>query len=113
VTRRPQQPGPYLYPPTLALLIAELGLTPLLFVGLSLLAILGWGWLWLRSTGLHPLSLLLIMGSLDIAASLDAGNAEPLLLVCALAGAGLLWHAHPVAAAPLIAFSVLVKPFAG
>src|SRR5919202_1062103 len=90
VTRRPQQPGPYLYPPTLALLIAELHITPLLFVGLSLLSILGWGWLWLRSTGLHALSLLLIIGSLDIAASLNAGNVEPLLLCCAR-WRGLVW----------------------
>src|SRR5919199_1212498 len=111
VMRRPQQPGPYLYPPTLALLIAELGLTPLLFVSLSLLAILGWGWLWLRSTGLHPVSLLLILGSLDVAASLNAGNVELLLLCGALAAAWLLWQAHPFAAAPLIACSVLVKPF--
>src|SRR5919202_2852466 len=108
---RPQQPGPYLYPPTLALLIAELHITPLLFVSLSLLSILGWGWLWLRNTALHPVSLLLICGSLDIAASLNVGNVEPLLLLCALAAAWLLWHAHPVAAAPLMAFSVLVKPF--
>src|SRR5919202_698527 len=111
VNARPQQPGPYLYPPTLALLIAELGITPLLFVGLSLLSILGWGWLWLRSTALHPVSLLLIIGSLDIAASLNAGNVEPLLLFCALAAAWLLWQAHPCAAAPLIALTLAVKPF--
>ena len=108
---RPQQPGPYLYPPTLALLIAELHITPLLFVSLSLLSILGWGWLWLRNTALHPVSLLLICGSLDVAASLNAGNVEPLLLFCALAAAWLLWHAHPIAAAPLIALTLVVKPF--
>lgn len=53
---RPQEPtaplqGPYIYLPTLALLIAQLRLDPLVFVGLLLLAVFSFGWLWLRSTG--------------------------------------------------------------
>jgi len=54
IAARPQQPGPYLYPPTLALLIAQLHINAWSFAGVSLLAILDFAWLWLYTAGLHP-----------------------------------------------------------
>jgi len=38
---RPPQPGPYIYPPTLALLVSQLHIRPQVFTGLLLLSILG------------------------------------------------------------------------
>lgn len=108
---RPQQPGPYVYPPTLALLVAQLRPSPLLFACLSLLAIGAWAWLWLKSSTVGPLALWLIIGSADVLNSSLGGNVELLLLALALGAGWLLWHRHPIAAAPLCALVVLVKPF--
>ena len=110
---RPQQPGPYLYPPTLALLIAQLDLSPLIFASLTLLSILGFGWLWLRSTGGSSLWLALIIFSLDVLASLSGGNVELLLLFITLLAARLLWAGQGPFAAPLTALVILIKPFYG
>jgi hypothetical protein len=111
IAARPQQPGPYLYPPTLALLIAQLHINALIFAGLSLLTIFGFAWLWLYTTSRHPAWLLLIIGSFDVLASLTGGNVELLLLFVALLACWLLWRNHPLIAAPLIGFVLLVKPF--
>jgi hypothetical protein len=108
---RPQQPGPYLYPPTLARLLVASGISPLFFAVLTLLSILSFSWLWLRSTGGHSVWLLLVILSLDVLASLNGGNVELLLLFATLLAGWLLWHRNAFAAAPLIAFVILVKPF--
>ena len=70
----PQQPGPYLYPPTLALLIAQLRITQLIFAGLTLLSIFGFAWLSLKSAGSGGLWLGLVVFSWDVLASLNGGN---------------------------------------
>jgi hypothetical protein len=111
IAARPQQPGPYLYPPTLALLIAQLQINAAIFAGLSLIAILGFAWLWLRTTGYNPAWLLVIMGSFDVVASWSGGNVELLLLFAALLACWLLWRGHALLAAPLVSFVLLVKPF--
>ena len=107
----PQQPGPYVYPPTLALLIAQLHISMFAFAVLTLLSILGFGWLWLSSAQAHSVWLLLIICSWDVIASLYGGNVELLLLFAALLAARLLWDAHPLLAAPLVALVLLIKPF--
>jgi hypothetical protein len=111
IAARPQQPGPYLYPPTLALLIAQLHIRALAFAAMILLAILGFAWLWLRVTDSYPAWLLLIIGSFDVLASLNGGNVELLLLFATLLAGWLLWRHHGLLAAPLITFVLLVKPF--
>lgn len=111
ISSRPQQPSPYPYPPTLALLISQLHISALAFAGLSLLAILGFAWLWLRSAGASSVWLLLVVFSWDVLASLHGGNVELILLFVTLLAARLLWAERPVWAAPLIALVVLIKPF--
>ncbi|MCX7010753.1 MAG: glycosyltransferase 87 family protein [Kiritimatiellaeota bacterium] len=107
----PPQPGPYLYPPTLALLLQRLHIGASLFTCLLLGAVLGFGWLWLRATGASPWWLLLISGSWDVLATFLTGNAELLLLFLTLAAAWLLWKQRGAWAAPLIALAILIKPF--
>jgi hypothetical protein len=111
ILARPQQPGPYLYPPTLALLVHQLQIGATAFGALLLAAIFGFGWLWIRSAGVSAAWLALIMLSWDVLASLSGGNVELLLLCGALAAARLLWDRRWLAAAPIIALVVLVKPF--
>ena len=108
---RPQQPGPYLYPPTLALLISQLQISAPVFGGLILAAILGFGWLWLRATSACGAWLGLIIFSWDVLASLSGGNVELALLFATLLAGRLLWDRRPMLAAPLIALVVLIKPF--
>ena len=111
ILARPQQPDPYLYPPTLALLIAQLHLGATTFGIVLLAAIFGFGWLWLRSAGAGGAWLVLVMLSWDVLASLSGGNVELLLLFGALAGARLLWDRRWLPAAPIVALVVLIKPF--
>jgi Glycosyltransferase family 87 len=111
ISARPQQPSPYPYPPTLALLIAQLHISALGFAGLTLFAVLGFTWLWLRSAGASSWWLLLVLFSWDVLASLYGGNVELILLFATLLAARLLWAERPVWAAPLIALVVLIKPF--
>lgn len=111
ILSRPQQPGPYLYPPTLALLVARLQIGATAFGVVLLAGIFGFGWLWLRSAGAGGAWLMLLMLSWDVLASLSGGNVELLLLFGALAAARLLWDGRWLAAAPIIALVVLVKPF--
>lgn len=110
---RPQQPGPYQYLPTLALGIAQLKVHFLVFAGLTILSILGFAWLWLRSTQASPWWLLLIVGSHDVLASLQGGNVELLLLFLTLLAARCLWDQRWCVAIPLIVLVLLIKPFYG
>lgn len=111
IDARPQQPGPYVYPPSLALWLAQGRVSAFVFAGVTLLAMLGFAWLWLRSTGAHPIALLLIVLSLEALASLNGGNVELLLLFAVLPAAWLLWHGRALAATVPMVAVVLVKPF--
>lgn len=108
---RPQQPGPYVYPPSLALLIAQLNVHFLVFIGLILLSILGFTALWFKSTQAHSLWLLLVIGSRDVLASLQGGNVELLLLFVTVLAARCLWDQRLLPAAFLITLVLLIKPF--
>lgn len=108
---RPQQPGPYVYPPSLALLLMQLHIDARIFAGLLMLSILGFAWLWLHETKSHPLALLLLMCSLEVITSLHGGNVELLLLFATLLAAWLLWRHQGLFAAPLITLVVVIKPF--
>ena len=108
---RPQQPGPYVYPPTLALLVGQLHLSPQVFTGLLLLSILGFVALWFNATKAHSGWLLLVIGSRDVLATLHGGNVELMLLFFTLLAARLLWDQRGILAAPLIALVLLIKPF--
>lgn len=113
IGERPQQPGLYIYAPTLALLVWQLRVSPLAFAGLLLLAILGFARMWLASAGAGGLWLLLVVGSWEVLASWYGGNVELVLLCAALLAARLLWTGRPAPvalAAPLIALTLLVKP---
>ncbi|MDX1665553.1 MAG: hypothetical protein R3272_17325 [Candidatus Promineifilaceae bacterium] len=112
------QSGPYLYPPTLSLLIHQLKLNAPVFVGLLFIAVVGFGWLWLRANRRDafqpsPWWLLLIVLSWDVAATYLALNVELVLITSALLGAWLLWRRRPLLAALPIAFLMLIKPFFG
>ncbi|HEY0607104.1 MAG TPA: glycosyltransferase 87 family protein [Herpetosiphonaceae bacterium] len=108
---RPQLPGPYVYPPTLALLIMQLHIGGPVFAVLLGLAIAGFASLWLRETKSQAVALLLLICSLEVITSLQGGNVELLLLFATLLAAWLLWHQRGVVAAPLIALVVVIKPF--
>lgn len=108
---RPQQPGPYVYPPTLALLINQFNLDGMAFTAVILASVLGFVLIWFRATGAHASWLLLVIGSRDLSATLLGGNIELVLLFSTLAAARLLWDHRLIWATPLIAFVVLIKPF--
>lgn len=108
---RPQQPGPYVYPPTLALLINQFNLDGVAFTAVIMASVLGFVLIWFRATGAHPGWLLLVIGSRDLSATLLGGNVELLLLFTTLAAGRLLWDHRLIWATPLIAFVVLTKPF--
>lgn len=108
---RPQQPGPYVYPPTLALLINQFNLDGVAFTAVILASVLGFVLIWFRATGAHAGWLLLVIGSRDLFATLQGGNVELVLLFATLAAARLLWDHRLIWATPLIAFVVLIKPF--
>ncbi len=112
-----EQPGPYLYPPTLALLVLHLHLAPAPWEVLDLLAIAGFPLLWLRLARASWWWLLLVVGSWDVWATYSGGNVEGLLLTATLLAARVLWPPRPFGraalplAAMLVAFVLLVKPF--
>jgi hypothetical protein len=108
---RPQQPGPYVYPPTLALLINQFNLDGVAFTAVIMASVLGFVLIWFRATGAHAGWLLLVIGSRDLLATLLGGNVELVLLFTTLAAARLLWDHRLIWATPLIAFVVLIKPF--
>jgi hypothetical protein len=108
---QPQQPGPYIYPPSLALFVGFFGVTGLSFGALTVISIAVFGWLWLKITRQHPAWLCLIIGSVEVLSTLHGGNVELILLCMTLCSAWLLWHRHGLGAAPLIAVTLLIKPF--
>jgi hypothetical protein len=108
---RAQQPGPYVYPPTLALWINQLGIDGVIFTGLIMLSILGFVLIWLPATGAHAGWLLLVVGSRDLLATVQGGNVELLLVYASLAAARLIWDHRLLWATPLVAFVMLIKPF--
>jgi hypothetical protein len=108
---RPRRPGPYVYPPTLARIVAVLDLSVAAFSVATALSILGFAWLWLRWTGGSFAWLALVLGSWDVLATLYLGNVEQLLLLVGLIGAWLMWQRRGALAAPWVALALLLKPF--
>ncbi len=119
-------PGPYLYPPTLALWYQRFGLTPVSWIWFCLAAVIGFAILWLgtlddRARGLQLFTasrswwLLLVLCSVAVFSMIGTGNVESLLLFLTLLAARLLWSYQRLWTAPiaglLIALVVLVKPF--
>ncbi len=111
------QPGPYLYLPTLALVVWQLHLTAAPWEVLDLACVVAFPLLLLRWARASWWWLLLVAGSWDVWATYSGGNVEALLLVGALVAARLLWSPRPLGraavplAAVLVAFVVLAKPF--
>ena len=107
-----QRIGPYLYPPTLALLIARTQLYPTLWIAALSLALLSFTALWLRATQAAGRGVLLVVGALSSTLAIAAGNVELLLLTATL-GAAWLWWQQKVwwAVAGMIALTLLIKPF--
>ncbi|MEZ4672940.1 MAG: hypothetical protein R2932_01700 [Caldilineaceae bacterium] len=88
-------PGPYLYPPTLALWYQRLGLTPVSWIWFGLAAVIGFAMLWLgtlddgtRGLRLFKASrswwLLLVLCSVAVLSMIGTGNVESLLLFLTL-----------------------------
>jgi hypothetical protein len=107
----PVRPGPYLYPPTLALIIAQAGIGPVAFTVGIVLSVAAFVWIWLNVTGMDARWLLLVVLSWDVFASATGGNVELVILGSTMVAARILWSAQPVLAAPFVAFVLLVKPF--
>jgi hypothetical protein len=105
------RPGPYLYPPTLALLIAHTRIGPLGFAVVLVSSVVVFAWMWLNASALPGVWLLLAVLSWDVCAAMSGGNVELVLLAAMMAAARLLWSAQPLLATPFIAFALLVKPF--
>ncbi len=111
------QPGPYLYLPTLALLVRQLHLTAAPWEVLDLACVVAFPLLLLRWARASWWWLLLVAGSWDVWSTYTGGNVEGLLLAATLAAARLLWPPRPLGraavplAAVLIAFVLLAKPF--
>jgi len=110
-------PGPYLYLPTLALLVWQVHLTAVPWEVLDLACIVAFPLLLLRWARASRWWLLLAAGSWDVWATYSGGNVEGLLLTATLLAARLLWPPRPLGraaiplAAALVAFVVLAKPF--
>lgn len=107
----PQTPGPYLYPPTLALAIAQSGIDAPAFAGLVLLSVLAFGWLWLHVSNASAVWLLWVVFSWDALISVQGANVEIILLFLTLLACWSLWKQRPLLAAPPVAAILLVKPF--
>jgi len=111
------QPGPYLYLPTLALLVWQLHLTAAPWEVLDLACVVTFPLLLLRWARASWWWLLLVAGSWDVWSTYTGGNVEGMLLFATLVVARLLWPPRPLglAAAPLaavlVAFVLLAKPF--
>ena len=114
-TRTP--PGPYLYLPTLALLVWQFHLMAAPWEVLDLACVVAFPLLLLRWARASWWWLLLVAGSWDVWATYTGGNVEAMLLAATLVAARLLWPPRPLGpaavplAAVLIAFVVLAKPF--
>jgi len=111
------QPGPYLYVPTLALLVRQVQLTAAPWEVLDLACVVAFPLLLLRWGRASWWWLLLVAGSWDVWATYTGGNVAAMLLAATLVAARLLWPPRPLGpaavplAAVLIAFVVLAKPF--
>jgi len=111
------QPGPYLYLPTLALLVRQLHLTAAPWEVLDLACIVGFPLLLIRWARVSWWWLLLVAGSWDVWSTYTGGNVEAMLLFATLVVARLLWPPRPLGraavplAAVLVAFVLLAKPF--
>ncbi len=108
---RPLGAPPYLYPPTLALLLAASGMRRPLWGSLVLLGVIGFVVGWLRSTRASALWLVPVLGSVDLFCSVVSGNIEVVLLALTLLAAWMLWYDRPLLAALPLAFVIAVKPF--
>jgi hypothetical protein len=106
-------PGPYVYPPTLALMVAQLDLDGFSFMVLLVLGIAVFLVLWLKETRGSPWWLLLAILPLEPSMSAGGANVELLLLALSLVACVLAWHKRPLLAAPFCAAVVVVKPFYG
>jgi len=110
-------PGPYLYLPTLALLVWQLHLTAVPWELLDLACVVAFPLLLLRWARAARGWLLLAAGSWDVWATYSGGNVEGMLLTATLLAARLLWPPRPLGraaiplAAVLVASVVLAKPF--
>lgn len=104
-------PGPYLYPPTLARLLAQVPVSSSAFVLACLLAYGGCVGLWLWATRAPSWWLWVLIGAVETTVGIQAGNAEVLLLAASLTAGWLWWFRHPLLAAPFISGVVLIKPF--
>jgi len=110
-------PGPYLYLPTLALLVWQVHLTAVPWELLDLACVVAFPLLLLRWARASWWWLLLVAGSWDVWATYSGGNVEGMLLTVTLLAARLLWPPRPLGraavplAAVLVAFVVLAKPF--
>jgi len=110
-------PGPYLYLPTLALLVWQFHLTAVPWELLDLACVVAFALLLLRWARASWWWLLLVAGSWDVWATYSGGNVEGMLLTVTLLAARLLWPPRPLGraaiplAAALVAFVVLAKPF--
>jgi hypothetical protein len=107
----PVRPGPYIYPPTLALIISQTGIGAVTFVAVIVLSVIAFVSVWLKAAGMHAWWILFVVFSWDIFASASGGNAELVILGSTMAAARILWSAQPACAAPFVAFVLLVKPF--
>jgi hypothetical protein len=114
-------PGPYIYPPVLAIWLYWLDLSPAVCMIVLFLAILSFSILWFYSASIglerdvSPHSswwLLLVIGSWPVLSLVTTfGNVEPLLLFATLVAAWALWRGQALWSAPLIASVVMIKPF--
>ena len=106
------KPGPYVYPPSLGLWLKRLGLPPLLYLFLLFSSLFAFAWLWKQQ--LQPEYWgwgALVVFSWDVVSSLTGGNIELMLLTAGIFACWFLWKGKPWWAIPLIAFTVLCKPF--
>jgi hypothetical protein len=118
-------PGPYVYPPSLAVWLYWLGLQPAICLALIVLALLSTSTFWLYVVRTQPALpgitiprsswwLLLVIGSSTLLVGVTtSGNVEPLLIFVTLVAAWTLWRGQPLVSGPLIAFVGLIKPFYG
>jgi len=110
-TRTP--PGPYLYLPTLALLVWQLHLTAVPWEMLDLACVVAFPLLLLRWARASRWWLLLAAGSWDVWSTYSGGNVEAILLAGTLVVARLLWPPRPLgrATVPLAAVLVAFVPW--
>ena len=103
--------GPYLYPPSLAFLLNQTGLTPLQYLVVLALAVIALGVGWLKF--LDDLSLFWLLGmacSIDLIAVFLGGNVEILLVALSLFACRLIWLGHGIFAGLLVGSVLVVKP---